>query len=45
MENMHDIPYVPAKEVGPEIVSMMTKICSSVRQLVPVHIPCGLQVG
>lgn len=41
---MHDIPYIKAKETGPEVVSMMTKICSSVRQLVPEHISCGLQV-
>lgn len=41
---MHDIPYIPAKEIGPEVVSMMTKVCVSVRQLVPEHIPCGLQV-
>lgn len=41
---MHDIPYVHAKEIGPEVVSMMTRICSSVRQLTPEHIPCGLQV-
>lgn len=42
---MHDIPYVHGNEIGPEIVSMMTRICTSVRQLVPEHIPCGLQVG
>jgi len=42
---MHDIPYMPAKEIGPEIVSSMTRICTAVRQLVPEHVPCGLQVG
>lgn len=42
---MHDIPYVPAKEISPEIVSMMTRICTSIRQLIPDHIPCGLQVN
>lgn len=41
---MHDVPYVPAKEISPEIVSMMTRICTSVRQLIPEYIPCGLQV-
>lgn len=41
---MHDIPYVPAIEISPEIVSMMTRICSSIRKLIPDHIPCGLQV-
>lgn len=42
---MHDIPYMPAKKIGPEIVSSMTRVCIAVRQLVPEHIPCGLQVG
>lgn len=41
---MHDIPYIRGKETGPEVVSMMTKICSSVRHIVPEHISCGLQV-
>lgn len=45
IENMHDIPYVRAKDVSPEIISMMTRICVSIRQIVPEHIPCGLQVG
>lgn len=44
VENMHDIPYMPAKEIGPEIVSSMTRICTAVRQLVPEHVPCGLQI-
>jgi len=42
---MHDIPYMPANEIGPEIVSSKTRICTAVRQLVPEHVPCGLQVG
>ncbi|XP_025422249.1 uncharacterized protein F13E9.13, mitochondrial [Sipha flava] len=44
VENMHDIPYVPGNKIGPEIVSMMTRVCTSVRQLVPENIPCGLQI-
>lgn len=44
VENMNDIPYVRAKDIGAETVSMMTKICTSVRQMVPYNIPCGLQV-
>ncbi|XP_050439765.1 uncharacterized protein F13E9.13, mitochondrial [Adelges cooleyi] len=44
VENMHDIPYVLADKIGPEIVSMMTRICTSVRQIVPENIPCGLQI-
>ncbi|KAL5235782.1 hypothetical protein ACI65C_003192 [Semiaphis heraclei] len=44
VENMHDIPYMPAKKIGPEIVSSMTRVCIAVRQLVPEHIPCGLQI-
>lgn len=45
VENMHDIPYVRAAEISPEIVAMMTTICVSVRQIIPKTIPCGLQVG
>lgn len=42
---MYDIPYVPTKEISPEIVSTMTRICTSVKRLVPEQVPCGLQVG
>lgn len=42
---MHDIPYVSAEKISPEIVSMMTRICTAVRQLIPDYIPCGLQVS
>ncbi|XP_050521851.1 uncharacterized protein F13E9.13, mitochondrial [Daktulosphaira vitifoliae] len=44
VENMHDVPYIHAQYVGPEIVSMMTRICSSIRKIVPHNIPCGLQI-
>lgn len=30
--------------MSPEIVSMMTKICVSIRQIIPEDVPCGLQV-
>lgn len=30
MENMHDIPYVQAGAVGPEITACMTRICSEI---------------
>ncbi|KAL1130987.1 hypothetical protein AAG570_012228 [Ranatra chinensis] len=44
IENMHDIPYVRSRDIGPEIVSSMTKICSEVRKLMPAKTPCGVQV-
>lgn len=43
IENMHDIPYVKSKELGPEIVSVMTRIATEVKKVIP-HIPCGIQV-
>lgn len=42
---MHDIPYVSTKKTSPEVVSTMTRICTSVKRLVPEQVPCGLQVG
>lgn len=45
IENMHDVPYLHQKNLGPETTAAMTKICSVVREIVPSHIPCGLQVS
>lgn len=44
VENMHDVPYVSAKKTSPETVSTMTRICTSVKRLVPEQVPCGLQI-
>lgn len=44
IENMHDIPYVRQKDLSPEIVTMMTRICSEVRKIVPQNIGCGIQI-
>ncbi|PSN37376.1 Uncharacterized protein F13E9.13 [Blattella germanica] len=44
LENMHDIPYVQPKDMGPEITSFMTRICTEVRKILPSSIPCGVQV-
>ncbi|XP_014276359.1 uncharacterized protein F13E9.13, mitochondrial isoform X2 [Halyomorpha halys] len=43
IENMHDIPYVRSKELGPEIVSAMTRVTTEVKKVIP-HIPCGIQI-
>ncbi|XP_061163486.1 uncharacterized protein F13E9.13, mitochondrial-like [Saccostrea echinata] len=31
VENMHDLPYVQSKDIGPEIVACMTRICSTAK--------------
>lgn len=41
LENMHDVPYLN-REVGPEIISAMTRICSEVRQT--SDLPMGVQL-
>ena len=41
LENMHDLPYLN-RNVGPEIVAAMTRICSAVREAVSV--PLGVQI-
>ncbi|XP_056606978.1 uncharacterized protein F13E9.13, mitochondrial isoform X2 [Triplophysa dalaica] len=41
IENMHDIPYT--FEVGPEVCSSMTAVCSAVRRLYPSW-PLGVQI-
>ena len=42
---MHDVPYVKAPFIGPEIISAVTRICSDIRRNLPSTIPCGLQVA
>ena len=42
VENMFDIPYT--QNVGPEIVSCMTKLCSSIRRIFPKSKPVGVQI-
>lgn len=44
IENMHDIPYVRRKDLSPEIVSTMTRICTEVKKITPRSIACGIQV-
>jgi hypothetical protein len=41
LENMHDVPYLN-REVGPEIVSALTRICSQVREA--TDLPMGIQI-
>ena len=42
MENMHDVPYTK-RIVGPEIVSSMTSVCCSVKEIAD-QLPCGVQI-
>lgn len=44
IENMHDIPYVQDRLLGPEIVSCMTRVSQAVRSILPKETPCGVQV-
>ncbi|GLH17249.1 Uncharacterized protein F13E9.13, mitochondrial, partial [Gryllus bimaculatus] len=44
LENMHDLPYIQSKDMGPEVVSVMTAISTNVRALLSPNIPCGIQV-
>lgn len=41
LENMHDLPYLN-RNVGPEIISALTRICSDVRGV--TNLPLGLQI-
>jgi len=41
---MHDIPYVKQKDLSPETISMMTRICTEVRKVAPLSVACGIQV-
>lgn len=40
---MHDIPYVQAKHIGPEIVAAMTRLSFEIKQILP-KTPCGIQI-
>ncbi|CAL4245928.1 unnamed protein product, partial [Meganyctiphanes norvegica] len=44
IENMFDIPYLHRRDLGPEVVACMARICTEVRSLLPSYIPCGLQI-
>ncbi|SPP77528.1 uncharacterized protein F13E9.13, mitochondrial [Drosophila guanche] len=44
IENMHDIPYVPERLLGAEIVACMTRLGQAVRDVIPKATPCGVQV-
>ncbi|KAH8315169.1 hypothetical protein KR067_012568 [Drosophila pandora] len=44
IENMHDIPYVPERHLGAEIVACMTRLAREVRSVIPKETPCGVQV-
>ncbi|CAH0547502.1 unnamed protein product [Brassicogethes aeneus] len=44
IENMHDVPYMQSKHLGPEIVATMSKICTELKKLIPGNVPCGVQV-
>ncbi|XP_015437262.1 PREDICTED: uncharacterized protein F13E9.13, mitochondrial [Dufourea novaeangliae] len=44
VENMHDIPYVKAKNLSPEITAMMTRVCTEIKRILPENIPCGIQI-
>lgn len=41
---MHDVPYVQAKKLGPEIVATLAKVAVEMRRIMPTYFPCGLQV-
>ena len=44
VENMNDIPYVRSKDISPETISMMTRICGHVRRKFHPKVPCGVQI-
>jgi predicted TIM-barrel enzyme len=44
LENMHDIPYVQPKNMGPEVTAVMTRVCAEVRRVLPATVQCGVQV-
>lgn len=43
MENMHDIPYVQDKHLGPEITACMTRVAVEMRKEAP-NLPMGVQI-
>ncbi|KAH8390745.1 hypothetical protein KR215_001668 [Drosophila sulfurigaster] len=44
IENMHDVPYVRDQKIGAETVACMTRLSQAVRSIIPLKIPCGVQV-
>ncbi|XP_076184124.1 uncharacterized protein F13E9.13, mitochondrial isoform X2 [Ptiloglossa arizonensis] len=44
VENMHDIPYVRSRDLFPETISMMTRVCIEIKRILPENIPCGIQI-
>lgn len=44
MENMHDLPYLPANQLGPEVTACMTAVCASVKSVLSAGVQCGVQV-
>lgn len=44
IENMHDIPYIQDKHLGPEITASMTRITSEVMRVLNPSVKCGLQI-
>ncbi|KAH8406778.1 hypothetical protein KR222_000378 [Zaprionus bogoriensis] len=44
IENMHDVPYVQERLLGPETVACMTRVAQIVRDIMPKQTPCGVQV-
>lgn len=44
MENMHDIPYIQDRHLGPEIIACMTRVVDEVKKTVMKTMKCGIQV-
>lgn len=43
IENMNDIPYIKADQIGPEIVASMATVAKEVRRIYP-SLPIGVQI-
>ena len=43
IENMHDTPWLPSHDLGPETTASMTAVCAAVRRENP-DTPMGAQV-
>ncbi|XP_055537643.1 uncharacterized protein F13E9.13, mitochondrial isoform X2 [Wyeomyia smithii] len=44
IENMHDLPYVQSKFLGPETVACMSRIAVAVKEVIHNILPCGIQI-
>lgn len=44
VENMHDLPYLRADRLGPEVTACMTRVAAAVRRHLPATLPVGVQV-